>query len=194
VVNRATANARATNELVQGLSRSAEKVGEVVDLIRAIAAQTNLLALNATIEAARAGESGRGFAVVATEVKTLARHTAKATEEIASQIAEIQHSTGSSVEAIKRHAESTEEVNDYTSAIATSVERQGEATTEISKNVQWAASETQKVAGNMVAVTSAVGETMNSALKVEESSASVVDHASGLRRAIDRFLEQVAAA
>jgi methyl-accepting chemotaxis protein len=87
-----------------------------------------------------------------------------------------------------------EEVNDYTSAIATSVERQGEATTEISKNVQRAASETQKVAGNMVAVTSAVGETMNSALKVEESSASVVDHASGLRRAIDRFLEQVAAA
>jgi methyl-accepting chemotaxis protein len=194
VVNRATANARATNELVQGLSRSAEKVGEVVDLIRAIAAQTNLLALNATIEAARAGESGRGFAVVATEVKSLASLTAKATEEIASQIAEIQQSTGSSVEAIKRLAESMEEVNDYTSAIATSVERQGEATTEISKNVQWAASETQKVAGNMVAVTSAVGETMNSALKVEESSASVVDHASGLRRAIDRFLEQVAAA
>jgi len=194
VVSRATEGARATNSVVRGLSHSAEKIGEVVDLIRAIAGQTNLLALNATIEAARAGEMGRGFAVVAIEVKSLASQTAKATEEIAAQIAEIQQSIGSSVDAIKGQAALMEEVNAYTAGIAASVERQREATAEISRNVQWAASETQKVAGNMVVVTSAVGETLKSADMVERASTNVVEQAGDLRRAIDRFLEQVAAA
>ncbi|MCK1524091.1 hypothetical protein IVB13_28420 [Bradyrhizobium sp. 17] len=65
---------------MQGLQKSAGRIGEVVGLINTIAQQTNLLALNATIEAARAGEAGRGFAVVASEVKSLASQTAKATE------------------------------------------------------------------------------------------------------------------
>lgn len=194
IVLRATEGARSTNALVEGLSRSAQKIGEVVDLIRAIAGQTNLLALNATIEAARAGEMGKGFAVVAAEVKSLASQTARATEEIAAQIAEIQQSTGSSVDAIKDLAALMEEVNAYTAAIAASVERQGEATAEISRNVQWAASETQKVTGNIEVVTSAVGETFKSAGMVERATTNVADQAGDLRRAVDRFLEQVSAA
>ncbi len=91
-----------TNAGMNRLASAAQKVGDVVSLISRIAAQTNLLALNATIEAARAGEAGRGFAVVAQEVKTLATQTAKATQDITGQIAEIQEATDTSVE---RHRE-----------------------------------------------------------------------------------------
>ncbi|MEI9926380.1 MAG: methyl-accepting chemotaxis protein [Bradyrhizobium sp.] len=92
-----------TTEMVGSLAAASEKIGDVLRLIGAIASQTNLLALNATIEAARAGEAGRGFAVVASEVKNLASQTAKATEEIASQVAAIQSSTGNCVAAIGGH-------------------------------------------------------------------------------------------
>jgi methyl-accepting chemotaxis protein len=64
IASRAVNQARDTDGTVQGLAKSAGRIGEVVGLINTIAAQTNLLALNATIEAARAGEAGRGFAVV----------------------------------------------------------------------------------------------------------------------------------
>ena len=194
VVMQATDGARATDRLVQGLSLSAQKIGEVVDLIRAIAAQTNLLALNATIEAARAGESGRGFAVVAAEVKSLANQTAKATEEIAAQVSAIQASTGDSVEAIKSLANAMEEVNTYTTAIAASVEKQGEATTEISRNIQEAAAETRKVAGNMTGVNAAIDATRQSATMVEKTSIDVVRQTAQLREVVDSFLKQVAAA
>ena len=93
--------AGATNGRVEQLAKAASRIGDVVELINAIAGQTNLLALNATIEAARAGEAGRGFAVVAAEVKALADQTAKATNEIGQQVIDIQAATKESVGAIK---------------------------------------------------------------------------------------------
>ena len=97
----AVKQAEQTDARIGALSQAAGRIGDVVKLITAIAEQTNLLALNATIEAARAGDAGRGFAVVASEVKQLAAQTAKATDEIGTQIAGMQTATQESVAAIK---------------------------------------------------------------------------------------------
>ena len=132
VVRMAVTEAQGDRRRDRGLAAAAQKIGDVVKLIRDIAGQTNLLALNATIEAARAGEAGRGFAVVASEVKTLAVQTAKATEDIAGQILAVQSSTSGAVEAIRRIAERMQEINGYTSAVAASVEQQSAATGQIS--------------------------------------------------------------
>ncbi|MBV8836714.1 MAG: HAMP domain-containing protein, partial [Alphaproteobacteria bacterium] len=139
VVDRASEIARNADQLVGQLSTGANRIGDVVKLIRAIAEQTNLLALNATIEAARAGEAGRGFAVVASEVKTLASQTAKATEEISGQIGAIQGSTEQAVAAIRQISGVMNDISRFTSSIAASVEEQSASTQEIGRNVQQAA-------------------------------------------------------
>src|SRR2546428_11794721 len=135
VADNAVVKAGQTTEMVESLSAAGEKIGDVLRLIGAIASQTNLLALNATIEAARAGEAGRGFAVVASEVKELASQTAKATEEIAGQVAGMQTATQDSVAAIKTIGGTIGRISEIASTIAAAVEEQGAATQEIARNV-----------------------------------------------------------
>ena len=125
VTNRAVDETEKTTVSVQSLSQAAQKIGDVVKLINAIAGQPNLLALNATIEAARAGDAGKGFAVVASEVKNLATQTAKATEDIASQVNAIQGATGGAVEAIRVISGTIGEVKTIATTIAAAVEEQG---------------------------------------------------------------------
>ena len=152
IASRAVGEARQTDGTVQGLAKSAGRIGEVVGLINTIAAQTNLLALNATIEAARAGEAGRGFAVVASEVKSLASQTAKATEEISEQIADIQKVAGDAINAIKTIGGIIGEVNEVATAIAAAVQEQGAATQEITRSTQFAAQGTKNVSDNITGV------------------------------------------
>jgi hypothetical protein len=122
LVEVATGEAGASNAQIGSLARTAQKIGDVIKLIQDVTGQINLLALNATIEAARAGEAGRGFAVVASEVKSLAVQTGKATEEIAAQIAAVQTSTSSAVDAIRRIVERMQEINQHTAAVSSSVQ------------------------------------------------------------------------
>ena len=144
VVRMAASEAEATNAQITGLAEAAQKIGDVVELIRNIAGQTNLLALNATIEAARAGEAGRGFSVVASEVKSLAVQTAKATEDISAQILSVQDSTGSAVAAIQRITERMREIDRAASAVSVSVDQQKAATSEIAHSVSSAAERHQQ--------------------------------------------------
>ena len=111
MTGRAVEDARRTDAIVRELADGAQRIGDVVGLITSIAGQTNLLALNATIEAARAGDAGKGFAVVASEVKGLASQTARATEEIAGQITQIQAATREAVDAIRAISGTIEEVS-----------------------------------------------------------------------------------
>jgi len=192
IVAQATEEARQTDGEIAGLATGAQKIGDVVKLIRDIAGQTNLLALNATIEAARAGEAGRGFAVVASEVKSLAVQTGKATEEIASHILAVQNSTAGAVEAIRHIALRMQEINQNTVTLAAAVEEQSAATGEISHNVTSAAKGTSQVVGVLGEVAHAATDTRASAQVVRDSSQAVETAVSDLRLEVENFLAKVA--
>ena len=187
----ASEEAQRTDAAVKDLAQTAEHIGAIVSLITDIASQTNLLALNATIEAARAGDAGKGFAVVANEVKGLASQTAKATEEISSQISAVQEETRAAVEAIGAIVKRIEEVNEIASAIAAAVEQQAAATSEISRNVHNAASGTQQVSANIGHVSANSTETGQAASQVLHSSQVLAKDSVDLRDIVTGFLSEV---
>ncbi len=191
IARKAVDEAGQTDATMQGLADNAGRISVVVDLIQTIASQTNLLALNATIEAARAGEAGRGFAVVASEVKSLANQTAKATEEIRSQIASMQTVTASAVGAIRNIGHTIGEINEVTTAIAAAVEQQGAATREIARNIQHAAGGTSEVSSNIVGVSTASSEAGTAAGEVLSASGALRREAQVLRSEIDAFLSNI---
>ncbi|WP_375594541.1 methyl-accepting chemotaxis protein [Algihabitans albus] len=178
-------------EKAGSLATSAQQIGEVVNLISEIAEQTNLLALNATIEAARAGEAGKGFAVVASEVKSLASQTAKATQEIAQQIQEMQAATDTTVDAVESVQKIIEDMNEVFAAVASAVEQQSAATSEISHSAQQASAGTAEVSRSIVAVKDASTKTGTSAAEVLEETDRLSESAGKLGEAADRFLDDV---
>jgi methyl-accepting chemotaxis protein len=192
LVGAAAGEATATNKQIGAFANAAQKIGDVVKLIQDVAGQTNLLALNATIEAARAGEAGRGFAVVASEVKSLAVQTAKATDEIAGQIAGVQASTGAAVDAIGRIADRMNEITQFTAAAAASVQQQNAATGEISQNVVSAAKGTKEIVQVLSDLAGAATETHGSAEIVLAASQAVETAARELRAEVEGFLQKVA--
>jgi len=194
VASAAVQQAEQTNARIAELSQSAGRISEVVKLISAVAAQTNLLALNATIEAARAGEAGRGFAVVASEVKALAGQTAKATEEIGLQIAQMQSATGHSVSSIQEIGGTINRIFEICAAIAASVEEQGAATQEIARSVQQAAMGATEVSGNISEVTRGAADTGSSAEQVHGAAQELLVESNHLKSEVGNFLASVRAA
>ena len=191
IADRASDDIRRTSTTVVGLTQATQKIGEIVTLIQAIAAQTNLLALNATIEAARAGEVGKGFAVVAAEVKGLANQTAKATDEIATQIAAVQKVSGETSSAIQGIGTTIEELNAISTRIAGAMDQQGASTHEISRNVKQAAAGTREMADTMVHVTRAAGESGTASAQVLQAASDLSLRSKSLQSQVATFLTAI---
>jgi methyl-accepting chemotaxis protein len=194
IARRALGASATTSETVQSLSASAQRIGDVVQLISSIAAQTNLLALNATIEAARAGEAGKGFAVVASEVKSLATQTTRATGDIEAQIAEIQGLTAQTVSAIDNVAQTINEMSEIAVAIAAAIEEQGAATAEIARSATEAAKGTEEVSNTIVGVNQASATTGAAATQILGAAADLSKQAEQLHGEVGTFIAGVKAA
>ena len=190
----AVKQAAATDQRINELSEAGARIGDVVKLITSIAEQTNLLALNATIEAARAGDAGRGFAVVAQEVKTLAGQTAKATEEIGSQIANMQLATQESVAAIKAIGQTIERISEIATSISSAVEQQRAATQNIAQSVRSAASGTADVVSNIRNAAKGAGETGDNSDRMFTSAKALSAESLRLKAEVDKFLDRMRAA
>jgi methyl-accepting chemotaxis protein len=190
----AVQEAESTRATMHALADAAQKIGDVLKMIQAVAAQTNLLALNATIEAARAGEAGKGFAVVAGEVKALASQTATATEEISGQIRAIQDTTRDAVAAIERIGATISKISEISTAVSSAVEQQDATTREMAHNVTTVAQSTSVVSEKVAGLANAAGETGQAAHMVRDHAGELKHQADALRIQVDQFLTRVRAA
>ncbi|ESQ79695.1 methyl-accepting chemotaxis protein [Asticcacaulis sp. YBE204] len=190
----AVSEADKTNESMVELSRAADQIGEVVDLINAIAQQTNLLALNATIESARAGEAGKGFAVVASEVKSLAQQTAKATDEIRDRIKDIQSAAQNGVAAIRGIGATIKHMNEIASSIADSVHQQGDATNEIARNVNEASDGTTTASSSVSQLSASAADTEKASTEMLGAARQLTQRTEAMSENIRRFLSELTAA
>jgi methyl-accepting chemotaxis protein len=193
IAGNAIDKAKQTDSAIGGLATASHKIGEIVTLISDIASKTDLLALNATIEAARAGEAGKGFAVVASEVKSLATQTARATEDITKQIAQIQAMTQAAVEKVSAIAMVIREISGITDGIAAAVAQQGAATAEIAHNVKAVATAASQISSSIHDVSRSVDQACNVAAEVRQAALIMGTQADALKADVADFVSEFAA-
>jgi len=183
-----------TAQAIKLLADSVDRIGSIVGVITKIASQTNLLALNATIEAARAGLAGRGFAVVASEVKMLAAQTSRATDDISSQIANIQQATKASVHEITAIAETVRELMAAASLNATAVVEQEVATEQIVESIHSAVSATQHAEEELQGLAKVAGKGLSVSENVLDLTKRLSSGAADVEKSVEEFFIRVRAA
>ena len=159
--------------VMKRLEAAGGSIGQVVNLITDIAEQTNLLALNATIEAARAGDAGKGFAVVASEVKSLAEQTAKATNQISQQIADIQSGSSEAAGAMGEIRQVIDMLSDISAGISAAVEEQSAVTQDISGNMATAAQGVETVNAAITDIADGAKSTESAVAALKEQAEQV---------------------
>ena len=185
------------------LSKRAEEIGAIVQVIDDIAGQTNLLALNAAIEAARAGEQGRGFAVVAENVRSLAERTAVATKEIGGLITATQEGTARAVQAMEASVEDVQEGADRASEAGGALDNIVAAATEVSAGIQQIATAARQMATSSSELSGVIDEVGTIAERVNvlsgemreasERSVSSINRAASVAEQSAAASEQVSA-
>ena len=180
-----------TTERIRSLNTTVTKIGDVLKLISGIASQTNLLALNATIEAARAGEAGKGFAVVAGEVKNLANQTAKATEDIATQITQVQDETAVAVAAIAEISRTIGAIHDIAASIAGAMTQQSAATSDIARNAASAAAGTHDVSRRITDVSHTAEDSTTTVDRVSVAADQVYSETEQMQTDVEQFLSEI---
>ncbi len=188
IAHAAVTEAAAADHAISGLTEAAQRIGTVVKLINDIASQTNLLALNATIEAARAGDAGKGFAVVASEVKNLASQTAKATGDIATEIASMQGSTEATIAVIRRIQETIGTIDTMSSSMTEAFRQQSSRVGDIVGHTAQAAEDARGVAGEIATVTGAAEETGKAAGELLQAADGLTRKAEAIRDAANDFI------
>ncbi|MGL4727276.1 MAG: methyl-accepting chemotaxis protein, partial [Bosea sp. (in: a-proteobacteria)] len=192
IVHQAVSIGEDSRDNLSELSLAADKIGQVVSVIRQIAEQTNLLALNATIEAARAGEAGRGFAVVAGEVKQLADQTSRATNEVADQVKSIQMVSESVISGFASLLEALKEINQASVTISSAVEEQGIVTANIARSADIASANAGSLSANVSDISAALTDSGQAVETFARISSRVDSQTQDINRAVDEFLVKVA--
>ncbi|WP_040263405.1 methyl-accepting chemotaxis protein [Pseudomonas massiliensis] len=189
-----TTDVEASARLVEGLAAQGRDIGQVLDVIRAIAEQTNLLALNAAIEAARAGEAGRGFAVVADEVRALAHRTQQSTREIEQMVGGIQAGTGQAVQAMQQSTQRSQQTLDKAREAGVALADINAAIARINERNQVIASASaqqalaaREVDRNLVNIRDLASGTAQGATQTSQASEELSRLADGLKAMVARF-------